>query len=155
LSKRHQIQLFLTLDSLVSSTHPYRKLDQLLCFRTLSQPFAKIYATRGPKGRGVEFGLRTLVLQFMGDLSDRKMERYLSENLAGKWFCESGLEQNTPDHRYFGDFRSRIGTKGLMDLFERVRSSLVSMGLVREVFTFVDASQLVSKLTTWDDRDKR
>jgi IS5 family transposase len=28
------------------------------------------------------------------------------------------------------------------------------MGLIREVFTFVDASQLISKLTTWDDRDK-
>ncbi len=30
LSKRHQSQLFLTLDSLVSSEHPYRKLDELL-----------------------------------------------------------------------------------------------------------------------------
>ncbi len=154
LSKRHQSQLFLTLDSLVSSEHPYRKLDELLCFGALSKPFSKIYATRGPKGRGVEFGLRALVLQFMEDLSDREMERYLSENLAAKWFCDSGLEQSTPDHSYFGDFRSRIGTRGMMNLFDRVRSGLVSMGLVREVFTFVDASQLVSKLTTWDDRDK-
>ena len=28
------------------------------------------------------------------------------------------------------------------------------MGLIREIFTFVDASQLISKLTTWDDRDR-
>jgi len=28
------------------------------------------------------------------------------------------------------------------------------MGLIREVFTFVDASHLISKLTTWDDRDR-
>lgn len=154
MSHRHQSQLFLTLDSLVDENHPYRKLDKLVCFSTLAKPFSHIYGTRGPKGRGVEFGLRALVLQFIEDLSDREMERYLSENLAGKWFCDTGLEQSAPDHSYFGDFRARIGTQGLMDVFARVRASLVSMGLIREVFTFVDASQLVSKLTTWDDRDK-
>lgn len=152
--KRHQSQLFLTLDSLLGEEHPYRKLDELLCFHTMSKPLTKLYGVRGPKGRGVEFGLRSLVLQFMEDLSDREMERYLSENLAAKWFVDCGLEDNTPDHSYFGDFRARLGTKGLMDLFASVRASLVSMGLIREVFTFVDASQLVSKLTTWDDRDK-
>ena len=41
-----------------------------------------------------------------------------------------------------------------MNLFSQVRASLQSMGLIREVFTFVDASHLVSKLTNWDDRDK-
>ena len=154
MSKRHQSQLFLTLDSLVGSDHPYRKLDDLLCFRTLSKPFSKIYGTRGPKGRGAEFGLRALVLQFIEDLSDREMERYLRENNAGKWFCELGLNETSPDHSYFGDFRARVGTKGLMDLFANVRTNLIAMGLIREVFTFVDASQLISKLTTWDDRDK-
>ena len=154
MSNRHQSQLFLTLDSLIDSEHPYHKLDALLCFRTLSYPLSNIYATRGPKGRGVEFGLCALVLQFMEDLSDREMERYLSENLAAKWFCNVGLEEGMPDHSYFGDFRARIGTRGLMDLFSVVRAGLMSMGLIREVFTFVDASQLVSKLTTWDDRDK-
>ncbi len=32
--------------------------------------------------------------------------------------------------------------------------SLREIGLIKEIFTFVDASQLFSKLTTWDDRDK-
>lgn len=154
MSKRDQSQLFLTLNSLVQTNHPYRKLDELLCFDELSKPLSHIYGIRGPKGRGVEFGLRVLVLQFMEDLSDREMERYLCENLAAKWFSNIGLEESTPDHSYFGDFRSRIGTKGLMELFNQVRASLISMGLIREVFTFVDASQLVSKLTTWDERDK-
>ena len=65
------------------------------------------------------------------------------------WKCEKG-----PDHSYFGGFRKRLGTENLMRLFSLVRDSLKGMGLIREVFTFVDASQLISKLTTWDDRDK-
>ena len=154
MSKRDQNSLFVSLDGLVSKDHPYRRLDKLLSFERLSRPYTNIYSTRGRQERGVEFGLRALVLQFIEDLSDREMERYLQENTAGKWFCDLTLSEKAPDHSYFCDFRKRLGTKNLMSIFSHVRESLKEMGLIREVFTFVDASQLVSKLTTWDDRDK-
>ena len=89
-----------------------------------------------------------LVLQFLEDVSDREMERFMGENLAGKWFCGFGLSEQAPDHSFFGDFRKRLGTKRLMDIFNQLRASLKAAGLIREVFTFVDASQLVSKLST-------
>jgi IS5 family transposase len=53
-----------------------------------------------------------LVLQFLEDLSDREMERFMRENLAAKWRCGFGL-----------------------------RPGLKASGLICEVFTlFVDAS---------------
>ena len=154
MSKRYQHNLFVSLDSLVPVDHPYRHLDQVISFSALSAPYHGLYSTKGRKEKGVEFGLRALVLQFIEDLSDREMERYLQENTAGKWFCDLALGDKSPDHSYFGDFRKRLGTTRLMAIFSQVRESLKSMGLIREVFTFVDASQLVSKLTIWDDRDK-
>ena len=154
MNKRQQPNLFLSLDQLVAESHPYRQLDQLISFRTLSAPYQDIYSKKGRKEKGVEFGLRCLVLQFIEDLSDREMERFLQENNAGKWFCDLTLGEKSPDHSYFGSFRHRLGTQRLMNIFSQVRNSLKHMGLIREIFTFVDASQLVSKLTTWDDRDK-
>lgn len=154
MSKRQQTSLFMSLESLVPENHPYRKLDDVIAFNEFSHPYQDIYSTKGRKEKGVEFGLRALVLQFIEDLSDREMERFLQENTAGKWFCDLSLGEKSPDHSYFGDFRKRLGTKRLMALFTQVRESLKSMGLIREVFTFVDASHLISKLTTWDDRDK-
>lgn len=154
MSNRQQTSLFISLDSLVPEEHPYRKLDEIISFSELSRPYQAIYSTKGRKEKGVEFGLRALVLQFTEDLSDRKMERFLQENTAGKWFCDLALGDKSPDHSYFGSFRQRLGTKRLMSIFSQVRESLKSMGLIREVFTFVDASHLISKLTTWDDRDK-
>lgn len=154
MSKRQQTSLFISLESLVPENHPYRKLDDVISFNELSRPYQDIYSTKGRKEKGVEFGLRALVLQFIEDLSDREMERFLQENTAGKWFCDLSLGEKSPDHSYFGDFRKRLGTKRLMSIFAQVRESLKSMGLIREVFTFVDASHLISKLTTWDDRDK-
>ncbi|MCP4066141.1 MAG: transposase, partial [Gammaproteobacteria bacterium] len=123
-------------------------------FHKLAKPYSRLYSSKGRREKGVEFGLRCLVLQFTEDMSDREMERFLQENNAGQWFCEMSLGEKSPDHSYFGDFRKRLGTKNLMSIFSRVRDSLKSMGLTREVFTFVDSSQLISKLTTWDDRDK-
>lgn len=154
MSKRHQNNLFVSLDSLVPSNHPYRRLDEVISFAQLSCPYQKLYSAKGRRERGVEFGLRALVLQFIEDLSDREMERYLQENTAAKWFCELVLGEKSPDHSYLGDFRKRLGTTRLMAIVSQVREALKDMGLIREVFTFVDASQLVSKLTTWDDRDK-
>lgn len=74
------------------------------------------------------------------------MTRYLQENSSAKWFCNLGLDDLAPHHSYFGEFRRCLGTKRLMDLFNQVRTALKTKGLAREVFTFIDASQLISKL---------
>ena len=90
----------------------------------------------------------------MEDLSDRELERFLQENLAGKYFCGFSLEDDTPDHSYFGYVRDRIGLEKLKDLFNQFRLDLKRKGVISEIFTFVDASQLKSKLTVWTERDK-
>jgi IS5 family transposase len=44
--------------------------------------------------------------------------------------------------------------KALADLFNRVREALSAAGYVTETFTFVDATQLISKVNLWKERDK-
>lgn len=154
MSSRTQSNVFISLDDLVASNHPYRHFDGLLDFAGLSRPLVSLYSYRGRKEFGAERAFCMLVLQFLEDLSDREMERYMLENNAAKWFCQFDLTAKTPDHSFFGDFRKRLGTKRLMDIFAVVREGLKQAGLIREVFTFVDASHLISKLSTWSDRDK-
>ncbi len=90
----------------------------------------------------------------MEDLSDRELERYLDENIAAKLFCGFELTEDTPDYSTFSLVRKRLGTEGIGDLYKSVNQSLKSAGLVREVFTFVDATQLISKISLWEERDK-
>ncbi len=151
---RSQVEIFQSLDGLLAHDHPYRHLDQIVDFAELSRPLRALYSDQGRPEIGAEKAFRLLVLQFIEDVSDREMERFARENLAAKWFCGFGLSEKTPDHSFFGGFRKRLGTQRLMTLFARLRASLKAAGLIREVFSFVDASHLVSKLTTWDDRDK-
>jgi hypothetical protein len=38
----------------------------------------------------------------------------------------------------------------LAGLFNEVRDALKKQGIIREIFTFVDSSQLISKLSVWE-----
>ena len=54
----------------------------------------------------------------------------------------------------FGRVRSRIGTSKLSKIFSLLRDQLKSQGYMSEVFTFVDATHLISKVGLWKERDK-
>lgn len=148
--------IMISLEELVDKNHPYRKLLSLIDFKGLSKILKEIKknAETGRKGYGVEQCLKMLTLQFMEDLSDREMERYLEENNSAKLFCGFDLAIKTPDFSYFSKIRSVIGTNKLAKIFNKVREQLMEQGLIREVFTFVDASHLISKVNIWEDRDK-
>lgn len=109
---------------------------------------------RGRPGYNIESGFKGLILQFMEDLSDRELEKYLQENLAGKLFCGFKLMEKTPDHSYFSELRRKIGTERLADLFNKFGEKLREKNLVANIFTFVDASKMISKISLWDERDK-
>ncbi len=142
------------LTELVPVEHEYRKLLSLMDFEELCRPLEKLYSHTGRSGYPVATGFKSLLLQFMLDLSDRQMERYLSGNLAGKYFCGFGLVEQTPDHSYFCRYRERLGTKRLAELFNTVKTGLKEKGYVREIYTFVDATSLNARVDTWRARDK-
>ena len=51
-------------------------------------------------------------------------------------------------------FRNKLGVKETEKLFDACRTQLKEAGHMQEVFTFVDATALISKLQMWDERDK-
>ena len=95
-----------------------------------------------------------LILQFMEDLSDREFERFISENMADKWFCGFGLMERTPDFTTLCKLRKLVGTKNMGRLFAEVKRQMQAKGYCSEVFTFVDSTALISKLSLWEERDK-
>jgi IS5 family transposase len=143
-----------TPEDLVAADHPYRRLLKLVPFTELCAPLLKKYSHLGRSGYVAESMFKALVLQWMEDLSFRELERFLKENLAAKLFCGFGLTDETPDFTTLCTFRSRLGTDGVTELFAEVDRSLRSAGLVREVFTFVDATHLISKANLWSERDR-
>lgn len=143
-----------SLNELVSSNHQYRKFKELFNFSVADKVLASIESPANYKGFGVSRLFKCLLLQFMEDLSDRELERYMSDSNSAKWLCDFDLREKTPDHTVFSKMRSKIGTQVLSKIFTLLRSQLRSKGYMSEVFTFVDASHLISKAALWEERDE-
>src|SRR5271157_3104375 len=146
--------VMVSLDDLVSEDHIYRKFCNIWKFEFAKKQLRDVEKDNNYKGYGVLRLFKCLLLQFLEDLSDRELERYLQENNAGKWFCGFDLAENTPNYTVFGRVRSRIGTNKLSKLFRDLREQLKQQGYMNEVFSFVDASHLIAKANLWEERDK-
>lgn len=150
-----QIEM-INLEDLVPEDHSYRKLLNLINFYHLTTPLRRLEKNQdiGCPGYGIESLFKCLLLQFMEDLSDRERDRFLQENNAGKYFCGFELSARTPHYSLFSQIRKKVGPSKLSKLFNKVRSSLKKQGVMSEVFTFVDASHLISKANLWEEKDK-
>lgn len=141
-------------DALVPVDHPFRRLNTLLDFEELVAPLRNLYSEVGATGIDVEKGFRALLIQFWEDYSDRQMEKCLRENMAVKYFCGFGVLEEVPAYTYFTKLRARIGASRLADLFNAVNGRLREKGLFGDVFTFIDASAIVTKTALWEERDQ-
>lgn len=141
-------------NKVIDDKHPFKKLKEIIDFETLVKPIRACYSTIGARGIDAERGVKALLIQFWENYSDREMEKAIKENIAIRWFCGFGLIEETPDHSYFGKLRRRIGAKRIADLFKQVNETLELRGLFGNVFTFIDASAVISKTALWEERDE-
>lgn len=148
-----QIEM-ISLEDLVSPNHQYRKFKGSFNFKKVEPILKSAEKEANYKGYGVLRLFKGLLLQFMEDLSDRELQRFLQENTAAKWFCDFKLTEKTPDYSVFSRLRGRIGTSRLSKMFGVLRDQLREEGYISDVFTFVDASHLIAKASLWEERDK-
>jgi IS5 family transposase len=142
------------IDNLVPKNHTYRKLKDLINFDRIVKSVHIIKSEVGAIGYGLDRLIMCLILQFMEDLSDREMERFIAENVAGKWFCNFTITEKTPDYSSFCKLRAKLGCKQISNIFAEVKRQLTAKGYLSEVFTFIDATALTSKLSLWEEKDK-
>jgi transposase len=143
-----------SLEELVSAGHNYRKFKELLDFGSINKHLKFLKKENPHEGHGLERLFKCLFLQFLEDLSARELERYLSENAAAKWFCDFKLRERTPDYSLFSTIRKKIGASVLSKIFADLRDQLRRKGYMNEVFTFIDATHLISKGQLWKERDE-
>ena len=143
-----------SVEQLVPEKHTYRNLKNLLDFKRIAKSVTIKEHEVGAIGYGKTRLIMCLILQFMEDSSDREFERFIAENNAAKWFCDFSLLEKTPDFTTICKFRNAIGTKQMSKLFNEVKRQMTSKNCCSEVFTFIDSTALVSKLSVWAERDK-
>ena len=143
------------LDAVIQAEHSLRKIKAIISFKSMVYRIKDIEESCvGRKGFGVEIALGCLFLQFFYDLSDREFEERLRYDMAMRWFLGLGVTSTTPDHTFLCRSRKAIGTKRMGQIFNHINKKCEEAGIIRNVFHFVDATSIISKETTWKERDK-
>ena len=142
------------LSIVVKEEHALYKINQVISLDSITYRIKDLETRLGRKGYGLKVALGCLFLQFYYDLSDRELEERLRYDMAFRWFCGFGITEQTPDHTFLSRTRKQIGTKRIGQIFNYINKKAENSGIIRNVFHFADATSIISKETTWKERDK-
>src|SRR5436190_4372004 len=141
----NQAQLFyeFRLEDRVPASHLLRRIDAVLDLGHLHQSLDPYYSHTGRPSIDPELMIRMLIVGYcFGIRSERRLCEEVSLNLAYRWFCRLGLEDEVPDHSTFG--KNRHGRFRESDLFRQVFETVLhgcmASGLVRGEGFAVDAT---------------
>jgi transposase len=131
------------LDDLVPSDHLLRRIDAVLDLSWLRGELKSHYSTLGRPSICPELMIRMLLIGYCYSIrSERRLCQEVKLNMAYRWFCRLGLEDEVPDHSTFsvnrhGRFRD---SDILRTVFEEVVCGCMAGGLVGGEGFAVDAS---------------
>lgn len=131
------------LDDHIPPDHLLRGIDRFLDLSTLRTHLAPYYSHTGRPSVDPELMIRMLIIGYcFGIRSERRLCAEVHLNLAYRWFCRLGLEDEVPEHSSFsknrhGRFRD---SDTLRFVFERVLERCIAEGLVGGEGFATDAS---------------
>ena len=143
--KRDQGHLFyeFRLDEAVPEDHLVRKIGAVLDLSWVHAELTPYYSPIGRPSIDPVLMIRMLIVGYVFAIrSERQICREVQVNLAYRWFCDLGLEDNIPDHSAFSRARNERFREGdvFRRVFERVVASCIAAGLVGGEGFAVDAS---------------
>jgi transposase len=147
--KGDQSQLFYEfhLDDVVPADHLVRQIDAVLDLSWVHAELAPHYPSIGRPSIDPVLMIRMLIVGYVFAIrSERALCREVKVNLAYRWFCKLGIEDQVPDHSAFSRARNeRFRDSDIFrGVFERVVETCIAAGLVGGQGFAVDASLIVA-----------
>lgn len=131
------------LEEHVPADHLLRGIDRFLDLSALRRELTDFYSRTGRPSIDPELMVRMLIVGYcFGIRSERRLCEEVHLNLAYRWFCRLGLEDQVPDHSTFSKNRhGRFRESGAFrHVFETVVQRCIAEGLVGGEGFAVDAS---------------
>ncbi len=148
-SSQDQGQLFYSfnLEAVVPDDHQVRAIARVLDLSWIRAELAPYYSHTGRPSIDPVLMTRMLIVGYVFAIrSERALCREVQLNLAYRWFCGLGIEDNIPDHSAFSRARNeRFRDSDIFRrVFERVVGACIAAGLVGGKGFAVDASLIAA-----------
>ena len=122
----------------------------------LEEPFDK--SGRGRPTDPVQM-FKVVFLQFVANLSDRKVQEAVQVNLLYKWFVGLPVDADAPDFTTVSKFRDRIGPERFQRIFNDLVAQARRAGIISDELRLVDATDVRARVDLFGphqrNRDKR
>ncbi len=131
-----------------------RKIDAVLDLGWVHKELAPYYSHTGRPSIDPELMIRMLIVGYVFAIrSERMICREIQVNLAYRWYCRLGIEDQVPDHSAFSRARHERFRESdvLRRVFERVVTICIVAGLVGGEAFSIDASLIKADV----DKHKR
>ncbi|MCH8977274.1 MAG: transposase [Proteobacteria bacterium] len=133
------------LENHIPDGHLLRQIDQFLDFEQIRLHLTSFYSHTGRPSIDPELMIRMLLVGYCyGIRSERRLCEEIHFNLAYRWFCRIGLEEEVPDHSTFS--KNRHGRFRDADLLRMVFDTVVQrcseQGLIKGEGFATDASYI-------------
>ncbi len=123
-------------EQIVPENHFLRKLNVLVDWTYYTKKLTKLYKGEGLSGRPAydpALLLRSLLISYLYNLSERQTEVYFNENLPAKWFVGLAIDQKAPDHSTLSVYRERLRKRGKLKVFEEMLAEIIETARKRGV----------------------
>ena len=142
------------LDKVVPPDHWVRQIDNVLDLSWVHKELAPYYSDTGRPSIDPVLMIRMLIVGYVFAIrSERQLCSEVQVNLAYRWFCKLGIEDDIPNHSVFSRARHERfrESDALRRVFEGVVSKCIAAGLVGGEALSVDASLIKADV----DKKKR
>ena len=115
-------------DRVVAEDHLLCRFGELIYLEALAEGVSDCYTDVGRPSWPPEQMLKIVILQYLYDVSYRRMEEQLRYNLGFKFFCGMAADEVGPDHSTLSRFHGRVVTRRFARQFNISRSERIENG---------------------------
>ena len=141
-------------DRVIPEDHFLKLLDEAVDFSFVNELCRDAYTPDfGRPAYGPEMMFKIIFLQFLYDVSDRRIEEEVNFNLVLKWFVGLAIDESPPDSSSLTRFRDRLGEELFTNIFNQIVEIAREKGLVSDRLSIVDSTDVKAKVDTFKIKD--
>jgi IS5 family transposase len=134
----------------IPGNHFLKQLDKVVDFTFINDLCRDAYNPDvGRPAYEPQMMFKMLFLQFLYDISDRRIEEEANFNLVLKWFLGLAIDESPPDATSLTRFRERLGVKRFASIFNQIVSLAREDGLISDHLSIVDSTHIKAKVDTF------
>jgi IS5 family transposase len=137
-------------ERVIPENHFLKLMEKTVDFSFINELCRDAYTPdKGRPAYEPQMMFKMLFLQFLYDISDRRIEEEVNFNLVLKWFMGLAIDESPPDATSLTRFRERLGVKRFTSIFNQIVSLAREKDLISDRLSIVDSTHVKAKVDTF------